>query len=588
MNDKFAQAQEHYERGNQFDEAGDAARAMDEWKLATQLNPNHFEAHYNLAIAYADAGDLNAAIPEMDIAYGVEPEDQDVKRELLQMLLERGDAFIAQKDAARATQDWERALELDSANVVAHLKLGQVYADKFADGDAEAHLNAALSYDPYLTDAYDKLAEIYLAENRKQEAINLLRKALNIFHSTSRHHSVVEEVIGGRLGDTPHLETLPLDTSVSDLARDLADLQLEAGDPDQAMAALEQAEPEPDDAAIWRDIAQAFQARGDAADAEIARNRAAAIERGEIAETEPTESEPIDASSESAEEHFEQGEKLYAQGEIEKAFEEYSEAVRLNPDHADAHYSLGIIYQDDEEFELAAKEFRAVLHLDPNNEDVHARLGEMTRAAQSMGGSKQPAAPKHRTNRDDPNARLAQQHFDQAELLYARGKFDQARAEYQQAVHFDPDHGDAHYSLGLIAMNDEDYPLAEKEFREAFRIDPNSADAHVGLGSVFDALEDWQSALSEYRAALESDPDHPDARENLIWDLLETNALTEAQKELKHAKLEAAAAADLWEEIGKMHEERSEHGSAIAAYERAVELNSKLRDARAGLKRLGA
>jgi len=170
--------------------------------------------------------------------------------------------------------------------------------------------------------------------------------------------------------------------------------------------------------------------------------------------------------------------------------------------------------------------------------------------------------------------------------LYARGNFDQAREEYQRAVRLDPDHGDAHYSLGLIYAREKNYAEAEKEFRESLRIDPHSADAHFGLGGVFDAVEDWQSALSEYRAALECDPEHSDAHESLIWDLLETNELLEAQKELKRAKLEADAAGDLWEEMGRMHEERGERGGAIAAYRRALELNAHLKDARGRLKQL--
>jgi len=479
MIDKNRQAEEHYERGNQFDDAGDAARAIQEWEIAVQLNPNYFDAHYNLAVGYSDQGDLVRAVDEMETAYGLEPDDRDARRELAQMLIERGDALIAQKDGARATQDWERAVEVDSENALAHFKLGEAYADGGKFSDAENHLCEAIRWNHLFADAYDQLAEILVTQNRTRDAIDLLRQALNTFHATPRRRSILgTEVTGNsKLGDIPPIEALPLDTSVSDLARDLAELELDNGDPDQAMAALEQAEPEEEDAEMWKEIAQALRSRGENESAEIAQNRALGLERGEIVEEEPLDPK---ARAALAENNFTDGEAAYERGDLEQAFEFYSEAVRLNPDHADAHYSLGLVYHEEEKYELA-----------------------------------------------------------------------------------------------------------EKEFRETLRIDPQSSAAHDCLGEIFDAQQDWQNALREYRDALRIDPDDQDARKGLIWDLLETNALSAAENELAQKKLDTAVAADLWEEMGKMYAERADRANAVAAYRRALSLNRDLPEARAALKRLG-
>lgn len=579
----LAEAQKHYEQGNAYDEAGDTGTAIDEWNLATQLNPNLFDAHYNLGIAYADADDLTHAVDEMEIAYSLDPDDADARRELIDILIERGDTLLAQNDAAHASADWERVTELDSRNALAHLKLGQLYADKFVDGDAEAHLRAAIAGNPFLTDAYDKLAKILLAENRKPEAISILHQALNTFHDIPSHGEVMS-----RLGGAPEIQNLPLDTTASDLARDLADLELESGDADQAMAALEQAEPEAEDAAIWRDIAQVFQRNGDSESYEIAQNRAQALERGELERDDAEAEEPEDPRTRAAlaEQHFNLGEELYLRGEHEKAFEEYSEAVRLNPDHADAHYSLGLIYQADAEYGLAAKEFRAVLSIDPTSEDAQTHLGQVTR---ELRHTEEPAAAAAHDSapKDSAQARAAEQYFDQGEAFYAHGRFDEAWEKYENAVHLNPNHSDAHYSLGLLYKRENDLDLAEKEFREAVRSDPNKPDAHNELGKIYDTREDWQNAVREYRAALKSEPENPEAQESLIWDLLETNDLLDAQQELKRATLDAAVAAELWEEMGKMYEERRGHADAMVAYRRALELDKNLKEARAGLKRLG-
>ncbi len=470
MIDRIREAEKHYERGDKLDVDGDTQHAILEWKRAIELNPNHFGAHYNLGISQADEGNLDAAIDELEFAFAINPDDADAQRELVRVLYERGEDRVAHSERTGGKIDWNRALEIDPGNVLVHFYLGQAEAQDRQYGNAIRHLRAAIGTNRFFTDAYVKLADAYLADDRPREAIDILRQALNVFHPISAHRIAM-------LGDVPKIEGLPLDTSVSTLARKLARLESGYGHPDKAMAALENAKPSKQNAEIWRDIAYDLQKRGDKESAEIASNRAVEAEQEESVQSESPDEE-IKANA--AQAHFSRGEELYEHGHFEDAFEEYAEAIRLNPNHAEAHYGLGVIYQDDEE-----------------------------------------------------------------------------------------------------------YDLAEKEFREVLRIDPNHSDAYFGLGEIFDTREDWESALREYREALRIVPKDQDALENLIWDLLEMDDVTQAQMELERAELGASAAADLWEELGKTYQERGARGSAIAAYQRALELNKRLKEARRGLDRLG-
>ncbi len=470
MIDRIRQAEKHYERGDKLDADGDTEHAILEWKRAIELNPNHFGAHYNLGISYADDGNLDAAIEELETASAIDLDDKDAPLELVRTLIERADERIAQNNRTGAVADWNRALEIDPRNVLVHFNLGKADFQDRDYANAIEHFRAAISDDRFFTDAYAQLADAYLADDQPQQAIDTLRQALNMFHTGSLHPSIL-------FGDTVQVQNVPHDVTVSDMARKLARLESGYGHPDQAMAALENAKPSKQNAELWRDIARDFQTRGDAESAEIALNRAAESEVKELVESESSEEE---IKSGIALEHFNRGEELYERGYSDDAFEEYEEAVRLNPDHTEAHHGLGIIYQDDEE-----------------------------------------------------------------------------------------------------------YDLAEKEFREVLRIDPNHADAHFGLGEIFDAREDWQNALTEYREVLRISPGDRDAQENLIWDLLELEDVAQAQMELERTQLEAPVAADLWEELGKVYEERRARGSAIAAYQQALGLNKSLKDAKEGLKKLG-
>lgn len=470
MIDRIRQAEDHYEHGDKLDAANDTERAILEWKRAIELNPNHFGAHYNLGITYADEGNLDAAVEELEIASAIDLDDKDAKRELVRALTERSEQRITQGNRMGAVADWNRTLEIDPKNVLVHFNLGK--AD-FQDRDyaiAIRHLRDAISNNRFFTDAYMQLADAYLADDQPHQAIDILRQALNVFHKGASYD-------GFLLGDKVQVQDVPHYVDVSDLARKLAKLESGYGHPDQAMAALENAKPSKQNADIWRDIASDFRTRGDQESAEIALNRAAEFEANESFEG---ESSDVAIHAALAQTHFARGEELYERGRVEDAFEEYAEAVRLNPDHAEAHQGMAIIYQDDEE-----------------------------------------------------------------------------------------------------------YDLAEKEFREALRIEPNHPDAHFGLGEIFDVREDWQNALTEYREVLRIAPGDPDAQENLTWDLLEMEEVTQAQMELENAHLDASVAAELWGELGNEYEERGARGSAIASYRRAIGLDKNLKQAKEGLKRLG-
>jgi tetratricopeptide (TPR) repeat protein len=112
-------AEEHFQRGNQFDEKGQAERALEEWERAIRLNPDHFEAHYNLGLAYADAGDNPLAIEELSEALRVNPDDPDTLRELGGIFLEDGrvdDAIAPLRQALeRAPRDGQAARWLAEA-----------------------------------------------------------------------------------------------------------------------------------------------------------------------------------------------------------------------------------------------------------------------------------------------------------------------------------------------------------------------------------------------------------------------------------------------------------------------------------------
>jgi Tfp pilus assembly protein PilF len=78
----------------------------------------------------------------------------------------------------------------------------------------------------------------------------------------------------------------------------------------------------------------------------------------------------------------------------------------------------------------------------------------------------------------------------------------QAFVSFQKAIQLNPNHKEAHYSLGHLYALQVKYQQAEGEFREALRIDPDYSEAHNYLGQVLERQNRWTDAIQEYRRAL--------------------------------------------------------------------------------------
>jgi len=77
-----------------------------------------------------------------------------------------------------------------------------------------------------------------------------------------------------------------------------------------------------------------------------------------------------------------------------------------------------------------------------------------------------------------------------------------AFVSFQKAILINPNHKEAHYSLGHLYALQGKYRQAEEEFREALRVDPDYSEAYNYLGQVLEQQDRWTDAITAYRSAL--------------------------------------------------------------------------------------
>ncbi len=119
----------------------------------------------------------------------------------------------------------------------------------------------------------------------------------------------------------------------------------------------------------------------------------------------------------------------------------------------------------------------------------------------SAGQERQNPPAQAQAAKDDSAAQAkeaqAKDHLARGTALFEQSKWDEAIAEYREALRLKPDDAVAHRNLGAALYGKGDLDGAIAEYREALRLQPNYAQAHANLGVALKAKSDRGGAVAE-------------------------------------------------------------------------------------------
>jgi tetratricopeptide (TPR) repeat protein len=119
-------------------------------------------------------------------------------------------------------------------------------------------------------------------------------------------------------------------------------------------------------------------------------------------------------------------------------------------------------------------------------------------------------------------------HLSEALEEHGRGNLERAASVYKAALAEDPDHADALYLLGVIAIQQGDAKQAVSLISRAAALRPDDAVIHANLAEAYRALGDNDRTIDCCRTALRLDPNHPDVHGNLALALVSKGELQSA------------------------------------------------------------
>ncbi|MBK5273631.1 MAG: tetratricopeptide repeat protein [Desulfuromonadales bacterium] len=197
----------HYNLGLALAEKGNLNAAIHQYHEAIRIRPNHPDSHGSLGLALAEKGDLDAAIRECQVALQLSPNDAkahynlgftlDMNGNLEAAIREYqeairispnnlkahnnlGVALVRKGDLDSAIREYKVALQINPDDTKTHYNLGRVYAKKGYLDAAIHEFQVTLRISPNFKDAYINMADALLSKGDLDSAIREYQNALRL------------------------------------------------------------------------------------------------------------------------------------------------------------------------------------------------------------------------------------------------------------------------------------------------------------------------------------------------------------------------------------------------------------------------
>jgi tetratricopeptide (TPR) repeat protein len=156
--------------------------------------------------------------------------------------------------------------------------------------------------------------------------------------------------------------------------------------------------------------------------------------------------------------------------DYEGAVKEFKRSVGLGRGSAfaaDAAQYLAMSYLKLDDPENAVKAYQSALQVDPYRDDIRVALGN---------------------------------------LYFSRGKFEEARTQYAEAVRVNPTPANR-YALGQALIELGRFSEAENQYNEIQRLSPREAGGYLGMGLAYSRQGKHEEAIRQFQEAIDRDDD---------------------------------------------------------------------------------
>jgi tetratricopeptide (TPR) repeat protein len=559
-----AKKAKHRERAISYFEKGQYQEARIEYQIVVQIDPKDADAHYRLALIYMKLG----SAPNLQLASSELSRTLELDSTNLDALLKMGELYLLGNEPAKARQQADTILVSAPKNTDGLILRGRslINEQRFQEGAVE--FKKAIELDPKNMGVYIELARAYLFANDTAAAEAALKQALTI------------------------------DPRSTEILVALGEFSATTGKPDQAEVIYKQAlEIAPENEVVYLRLAGFYQRYNKWPEVEATLQKLAAVK--------PQDEKP----------QIYLGDFFAWLGQPDKALASYQRATEIDAGSINARDKLISHYLNSRKIEEA--EARTKVILEKNPKDLTGRFFD-ARIRLARGNVDEAISLLQGVVKDEPKFALAH-HFLGIAFLQKR-QTAQARGAFAEAVKLNPNLTESRTALAQIYLLEGSADLAIEQAQAAIQLNPRNVQAAIIAGDsyllkgdiakskqVFEAISQAlaKEAIGPYRLGLVARAEKNDAKALAYFEeaLRRTPTAIEPITQIATVKIAQGKSNDARERVNKQIEaspnnpmlynllgqlwmQAKDTGQAEIAFKKAIELDSSLLSAYLNLGQL--
>jgi tetratricopeptide (TPR) repeat protein len=588
-----------------------ATRAIEEYKLALDADPNSKYLNSGLAELYLRTGRVRDAVVAAQATLKNDPNNIDAHKLLgrvyLQSLGNMQSEGPSEKVLQLAIAEYTKIVELQPNDIESRLLLGQLYTLDHDTVRATDQFKAAQKIDPDSEDVVLNLARIYGDSGNTQQAIAVLNAVPEGDRTAKMEFALgasYDQLKDNKSAIDAYTRAMDLEPDNLDTERGLAQALLNDNQIDAAQKHFEAiAAADPQDAQTYLRLSEIERRQGhyDQALTTLKKAKALASDSLEINFNEALIDESLGHYEEATviledlviktshpDGQYSEAEKnnraifldrlanVYReQNKTDQAVQAYQKMAAMGGENAERGYQGQVdAYRDAKQYDKATQVAQQAAAAMPKDKAIQLMLaGQLADTGKPDEGIKLAQAQLNGTPDDrDVEMTLAQ--------IYTRlRRFKEAGDEIDKAAALSSKPDDqiyVHFMRGALEERQKHYETAEEEFRKILAIDPNNGMTLNYLGYMLaDRGIKLEDALAMVQKAVQADPQNGAYLDSLGWVYFKMGQYALSEANLRKASDRISTDPTVHDHLGELYEKTGRLKLAEAQWEQSLKEYSR-------------
>jgi tetratricopeptide (TPR) repeat protein len=588
-----------------------ATRAIEEYKLALNADPDSKYLNSGLAELYLRTGRVREAVMAAQATLKSDPDNLEAHKLLgrvyLQSLGNMSSEGPSEKVLQLALAEYTKIVQLQPDDIESRLLLGQLYTLDHDTVRATEQFKAAQKIDPNSEDVVLNLARLYSDSGNTQQAVAVLNSVPEEDRTAKMEFTLgasYDELKDTKKAIDAYTRAVNLDPDNLDAQRGLAQALLNDNQFDSALKQFEAiAAADPQDAQSYLRIAEIERRQGhfDQALATLKKAKTLGSDSLEISFNEALIDDSLGHYDEAtliledlviktshSNGQYSDAEKNNRaifldrlanvnreQNKTEQAVQAYQKMAAMGGDYADRGYQGEVdAYRDAREYDKATQVAQQAAQGAPKDKTIQLMLaGQLADTGKPEDGVKLAQAQLNGTADDrDVEMTLAQ-------IFTRLHRFKEASDELDKAAALSSKPDDTIYldfMRGALEERQKHFDAAEDEFRKILAIDPDNAMTLNYLGYMLaDRGVKLEDALNMVQKAVQVDPQNGAYLDSLGWVYFKMGQYALSEANLRKASDRMSTDPTVHDHLGELYEKTGRLKMAETQWEQSLKEYSR-------------